>query len=482
MAAPDLARALRTLRAGRPAEALPDLTSAVASSQVIGPEHALQLEALIALGERAAARTALDAALRLRPGSADACDAMAFFARQLDRHELSNSLYRDAANLAPADAQIWYNLATSEQSLGRLEAAADACHKALELDPSMTAAAALRSEVARATEAANHVDDLASRIRAARDAVSAVPLFYALGKELHDLKRYDAAFDAFSRGASARRANLRYDVSVDVAKLRRIEEVFSGPVAAATGAPCRHIFIIGLPRSGTTLTERILSGLPGVRSNNETNNFAAALLRASPERGDDIFERASRADFQAVARGYEGLAASDGHPGPIIEKLPFNYLYLGAILSAMPDAPVIWVRRHPLDSCFAMYRTLFGAAYPFSYDFDDLTRYYAAYARLMDHWTRLYGDRITAVHYEDLVADPDQTGRLLADLCGLTWRAEALDLRRNASASLTASAAQVRGEIYQSSSGVWRAYHHHLLPLVERLRSAGVELSVEPEA
>jgi hypothetical protein len=298
-----------------------------------------------------------------------------------------------------------------------------------------------------------------------------------LGKELHELGQYDAAFEMFSRGGAARRQALSYDIRQDEAKLARIAEVFArAPPSPSPPGIGRHIFIIGLPRSGTTLTERILGGLPDVRSNNETENFSSALVKASPAVGGDVFARAGRANYAEVAAEYEARAAADGFTGHIIEKLPMNYLYVGPILQAFPATPVILVTRHPLDSCFAMYRTLFGVAYPFTYDFEDLARYYAAYQRLMRHWLDLYGDRIICVEYEQLVSSPEVVGRDIAARCGLQWSPHALDLTRNRAASLTASAAQVRGAIYGTSSGLWRRYADHLVPLRERLRSLGVEV------
>jgi hypothetical protein len=182
-----------------------------------------------------------------------------------------------------------------------------------------------------------------------------------------------------------------------------------------------------------------------------------------------VFARAAAANPAAVGAQYARLARGTGD-AHVIEKMPLNYLYLGAIRRALPNARLLLVSRAPLDSCFAMYRTLFGEAYPFSYDFQDLARYCAAYRRLIDHWLGSFGDSVHEVVYEDLVRSPAEVGKAIADHCGVPWTARAIDIERNAAVSLTASAAQVRRPIYGSSSGRWRRYQRHLAPLVAALR------------
>lgn len=154
-----------------------------------------------------------------------------------------------------------------------------------------------------------------------------------------------------------------------------------------------------------------------------------------------------------------------------------NYLYLGAIRRALPAARLVLVSRSPLDSCFAMYRTLFGGAYPFSYDFQDLARYYAAYSRLIAHWRDTLGDSIHEVRYEELVSAPLPNGAALARACGLDWCDSAAEVEKNAAVSYTASAAQIRRPIYRSSAGRWRHYRARFEPLIEALRRAGVPLA-----
>jgi hypothetical protein len=240
----------------------------------------------------------------------------------------------------------------------------------------------LCSELRVQTLHANHVDDPQASLAAPNlSERGCATLSYALAKELDDLDRCDEAFVWFSAAARARRRQLSYDVKLDERKLQRIAAVFSaeylGAPAAAMGSSARYIFIVGLPRSGTTLLERTLSALPGVRSNGETENFSSALLQATSPGNTDVFERAARTEPVEVATTYAAKAgiAVDGEA--IIEKMPMNYLYLAAIHRALPQAKLLWMRRPALESCFGMYRTQFAAAYPFSYDFDDLARYYA---------------------------------------------------------------------------------------------------------
>jgi Tfp pilus assembly protein PilF len=476
------AEALRLLKAGQPEAALEYARRCVDGARVCLPAHGLLATVLMRLGRSGEAEQIIAHARTLGPGVADAYDALAFVSMALGRHQDANTLYRHATQAAGAEPRIWYNLACSERSLGRLAEAEAACDRAVALDQTQYPSYLLRSELRVQSPQANHIAELSARLQgAAHDYRARVFLGYALGKELDDLGRFDAAFYAFATAAGTRRSRLDYAVATDEHKLARIAACYpranrddaEGGRAGEAGE--RHIFIVGLPRSGTTLLERILSGLPGVRSNGETGNFSRALLAAARGAGD-VFAQAAAADPHAVASGYARLA----EPGPaaqhIIEKLPLNYLYLGAIRRALPRARLLLVSRAPLDSCFAMYRTLFAAGYPFSYDLAELGRYYAAYQGLMQHWRAALGDALHEISYEELVREPERVGAGVAQYCGLSWSAAALEIQNNKSVSLTASAAQVRRPIYGSSSGRWRHYRAHLGPLIDTLRAHAVAL------
>jgi tetratricopeptide (TPR) repeat protein len=469
--------AYELMRAGRLEEALVLAQRGVDGARVCSPGHGFLASLLLQLGRAPDAEQIVADALLLGTGVADAYDGLAYVSMALGKHEHANSLYRRATQIEPRVPRFWYNLAGSERSLGRLAEAEAACDRAIALDPAQYPTYLLRSELRVQSAAANHVAELQAQLdRAGPDHRARLFLGYALGKELDDLQRFDEAFHWFSMAAAARRSHLDYDVDTDERKLARIAEVFAHPRAGAQAqGTSQYLFIVGLPRSGTTLVERILTGLPRVKSNGETENFSRALLASGTGPGD-VFARAAAADPDAVAAGYARLANPGGSEEYIIEKLPMNYLYLGAIHRALPEARILWIRRSALDSCFAMYRTLFGDAYPFSYDLQDLGRYYAAYDRLMTHWRSLLGERLQEVVYEDIVRDPRGIGAGIAHHCGLAWSDAAVDIQQNQSVSLTASAAQIRRPIYGSSSGRWRHYHRHLDGLIATLRARGIAL------
>lgn len=474
------------MAAGRFAEALPLAEAALRGQRVCLPTHGMLATILVHLGRRDDAERVIEQALQSQEGSAEAYDSLAHVSQLLGQHERCNALYRRAATLAPDEWRFWHNLASSERSMGRLREAEEACDRAIALDRTRYADYQLRSELRVQTDDSNHVAEL-QREFARPDVDDRARMFlgYALAKELDDLQRYAEAFQHLAVASRIRRRNLQYDVAVDERKLRRIEEVFPQSLVRATsadpGSSSRFIFIVGLPRSGTTLLEHILTGLPGVRSNGETESFSHALMAAAARDRGDVFAGAAAADPVSVAKGYAQLADRSAQPGSIIEKLPMNYLYLGAIHRALPGAKVVLVSREPLDGCFAMYRTLFGEAYPFSYDFEDLARYYAAHARLMNHWRACLGDTLCEITYEDLVKNPAQVGAKVAEYCGLQWSEQALQIENRSMVSTTASAAQIRRPIYSSSTGRWRRYGRHVEPLRQALLRLSIAVPAQNE-
>ena len=477
--APDIT-AFKLMCVGCFSEALPLAKQAVAGARECLPAHGMLATILLRLGRAQEAELVVLQALACAQGVVDAYDGLAHVSMLLGQHQRSNALYRRVVEMSPKTPRFLYNLASSERSLGQLDEAEAACNRAIELDSTQYPSYLLRSELRVQTPNSNHVEELQSILRR-QGMDDRVRLFlgYALGKELDDLQRFEEAFRWFSEAALARKRHLSYDVAVDERKLQRIAEAFPAVpnrVSTTDDHGSQHIFVVGLPRSGTTLLERILTGLPNVRSNGETDNFSNALMASAPLDGRDLFLRAAAADPGVVASQYSRLAGTSTRDGKVVEKLPMNYLYLGAIHRALPGSPILLMHRSAMDSCFAMYRTLFAAAYPFSYDLNDLARYYASYEKLICHWNASFREQIQEVVYEDLVKNPIRIGTKVAQRCGLAWADSAIEVHKNSSASLTASAAQVRRPIYGSSSGRWRHYRKHLEPLIEALQNFGVSV------
>jgi hypothetical protein len=266
-----------------------------------------------------------------------------------------------------------------------------------------------------------------------------------------------------------------------------IEETFTAErlVAPAAGSDNNEaIFVVGMPRTGTTLIERILGSHSEVYSAGELGNFATVLMRelrakvsdpSTPR--DELVRLSASIDRAALGDAYiESTRPFTGKTPRFIDKLPLNFLYVGLIRLALPNAKIISVRRHPLDTCYAIYKQLFVDAYPFSYDLEELARYYAAYDRLMRHWDTVLPDAVYTVRYEKLVDDFEPEVRRLLEYCGLGYEESCLRFHENRTASTTASTVQVRQPVYRSSVGNWRRYREQLAPLIAALEDEGIAL------
>jgi hypothetical protein len=243
------------------------------------------------------------------------------------------------------------------------------------------------------------------------------------------------------------------------------------------------IFIVGLPRSGTTLVDRILDSHSDVVAAGELNDWALALVdavrRASgvmqvPRK--ELVSRSAHVDFAALGADYLRRARRLVGDAPrFTDKMPLNYLYCGLIHRALPAAKIVHLTRHPLASGYAMYKTLFKDGYPFSYDLGEIGRYYIAYRRLMTHWHAVMPGVIYELPYEQLVADQVGETRKLLAYCGLDWQDACVDFHHNAAPTTTASASQVREPLYDSSVSQWRHYAAQLTPLRDQLLAAGID-------
>jgi len=437
-------------------------------------------------GDPAAARTAIAMLADRRFDDTMLLDDHGDLLYQLGDHRAALAQYSRAVELSPLDARQHLNRAAMLRYLGDIEGAEAEFNAVIDLAPQEYEAYYTRAHLRRQTREHNHIEQIKAILAATSATVGRVQLCCALAKELEDVGEFDAAFACLKQGADLKRQHMQYDVSTDVAIMGEIGKVYRGDVLnqpALSDQGGEAIFVIGLPRTGTTLVERILASHSGVRSSGELNVFSLELVRmvrdspgGAPASRLEFVARTASLDFRALGETYLKNTLPFRDPERrFIDKLPFNYLYAGLIHRALPRAKIVSLERHPMDSCYSMYTQLFRDAYPFSYDLDDLGRYYIAYRELMDHWRRVMPGVIHIVRYEDLVADLGGEARRLLEYCGLTWEEGCLRFHENPEASTTASALQVRQPIYSHSVGRWRKFARQLEPLRARLAAAGIE-------
>jgi hypothetical protein len=439
------------------------------------------------------ATVALERLTQLRDSSQGAATSRAEARAQAELGDLWSLLrhyararghYDRAIALAPSESRYWFNRASVQRFLGDLQAAERDYDQTLRLTPEDAQAYLHRSELRVQSSDRNHVPELERALAAARSWQSEVPLRYALAKEYEDLAEYARAWQHLAAAAAMRRAHLQYNTRVDLATAEWISAAYPASASFSGGCPSDEpIFIVGMPRTGSTLVERILSTHSEVFSAGELPDFSSAVVAAVQRllgrdaARQEMIAASAGLDFTALGEDYlRRTRPRTGETSRFTDKLPINYLYAGLIARALPNARIVHVTRDPVATCYGIFKVLFDQGYPFSYDLTELADYYAAYHRLMAHWRRALPGRIIDFGYEALVADSASQVPQLLHAVGLSWQAACLHSHHNPAPVATASAAQVRRPIYSSAVALWRNYESELQPLINRLKTNGVPL------
>ncbi len=307
-----------------------------------------------------------------------------------------------------------------------------------------------------------------------------VQFSFALAKALEDRGEHARAFELYERGNRTRRRLESYDPVQTEVIHERIRAVFDADFLArhaGAGDPDpAPIFVVGLPRSGSTLIEQILASHSQVDATHELPEVGRLIQKIGRDRAGKLAYPEAVRDFDAAAFaafGREYLEATRQHrrEAPrFVDKNPNNFASVGLLSLALPNARIINARRHPLDTCLSCYRQLFARGQPFTYDLTELGEYYLEYDRLMTHWHAVLPGRVLDVRYEDVVADLGGQVRKMLEFCGLPWEDACLRFHETERAIRTASSEQVRQPLYDRSIGYWRNYERELAPLVEILR------------
>jgi tetratricopeptide (TPR) repeat protein len=411
---------------------------------------------------------------------------LGFLCNQAEMHTEAENLYRRLSQIEPGNGSHWYNLATIQRFKGDTAAAETSLERAIALNPRDYEAYELRADLRKQTINSNHVSELEALLEEGiKTPAGEVRIAYALAKELEDIGEHGRSFKALTHAASVRRKHINYRVEDDLQTIEAIQSTFDarqferGLSGHSSSEP---IFIVGLPRTGTTLLERILGSHSDVHAAGELSNFAVQMtqqLRQTPGNQalsrDQLVRHSTELDFERLGSAYiESTRPTTGKLPRFVDKLPLNFLYVGLIRLALPRAKIIHVSREPMDTCYAIYKRLFQDAYPWSYSQEELGRYYLAYRRLMAHWNEVLPDAIHHVTYEELVSDTEVQAQQLLKFCDLPWQPQCLRYYEQAQTTTTASASQVRQPVYRSSIGLWRKYEEQLAPLVRILREQGV--------
>lgn len=398
--------------------------------------------------------------------------------------EEARSWLLNAYQRLPDSTAVLFDLAVTEFHLNLPQDAAEHLDTLLAREPYHPGALHLRSQLGIHTAEHNHVESLRECLASGPEHPNLITAAnYALARELEDLERYDESFTALEAGAAAYRRTLQYDSAEELASHALIRDGFSADDFAVLPAGCDDespIFIVGLPRTGTTLVERLLNSHSQVVSIGEFKDFpmmlsdmAGAVAPSMPDASNaEVFRSVN---FRALGERYIAAARELAGDSPrFVDKLPYNFLYCGYILGALPKARILHLKRQPVDACYAIYKTLFFGAYSFSYDLDELADYIISYHRQMEHWHAVAPGRIVDIQYEALVQEPENEARRILEACGLPWEEQVMDFHSQPAAAMTASAMQVRRPMHADSVGSWQRAGDRFKKVQEKLAAAGL--------
>ncbi len=425
-------------------------------------------------------------ALAMQPGSADELLAYAdllFMARQPDA---ARQALLKARELGADSPLLYYLQARCEKILGNAAEARTLLQRAIDKQPAYGHAWQQLLDQADATELREMVDACRRIAEDKAEKISdRIVLLYTAGRAAERLADFAGAFALFQQANALQREdaqarNIAYDAPAMERFIARMRTEFANGThnATANAAGAQPIFIVGMPRSGTTLVERIIGGLAGV----ETGGESEALELVASQYYWAVDHGRAKPAGELQPAGWEQLAQQYwrlqmGPARRLTDKLPTNFRHVGLIRAMFPDAPIVYLRRDPRDVGLSIYSRNFADGHPYATALADIAHFYRVSEQLMNGWQALYPGRILELNYEQLVAEPESQTRALAEFCGLEWRPECLEFHQRTDASFTFSELQVREPLNRKGIGRWRHYAEALQPLLEAFEINGVQLS-----
>ncbi len=442
------------------------------------PEAHYNLASLLQSQERLEeAEAEYRATLKALPGHPGALNNLANVLRALARDAEAVEFYRRCVEARPDFAEGWDNLGNVLTALGEFKEAQEALEKAVQLRPAFGQAWRHLSLVKRSTP--EEMDIMRAQLTSAQAGNGArADLHFALAKAEDDLKNYDEAFLHYLKGNRLRRGEYTYSTDESRQEFSRLQAAFATALADADlnagHADETPVFILGMPRSGTSLVEQMLASHAEVHGAGETLHMPHTALYGSSQHNMPFPEYISRLtadERHQLAQHYLSRLARGvpKHVSRITDKLPDNFKLIGLIALILPRARIIHCVRDPMDTCVSIFRSSFTARHAYACSLPELGQYYRLYEELMAFWNAELAGRIYEVRYETLVEEPESTARALFTYCGLAWDARALQFHETKRSVLTASSVQVRQPLYRSSVTAWKRYEKHLGPLKQAL-------------
>ena len=438
---------------------------------------------LLALGRLDEAETAARYLRTIEPDNPQGWIATAATAARLLRQDEALEAYETAARLKPHEVPIRTSIGHLLKTSGRRAESEAAYKAALTLDPACAEAWWSLADLKNYAFSDAEITEMQAVLAAhTRPRPGDAQIHFALGKAYEQRGDYDTSFGYYALGNAQRRREAPFDAPSFERRSAAIISFFNGAFfkrhARSSDATVTPIFIVGLPRAGSTLIEQILASHPQVEGTMELPNILNLVRDIDHQRPsrDGYPTELAALEPEALTRlGERYLRETHvlrtGKPY-FIDKLPNNFSHVGLIKAILPHAIVIDARRHPLDCCLSTFKQHFAEGQTFSYDLTDLGRYYRCYLNLMAHWDAVLPGKVLRVQYEKLVNDPEAGIRRLLAHCGLPYDPACLSFHTTRRAVRTASAEQVRQPIYTSGLGYWRHFDAHLAPLKAALGDA----------